>query len=272
MDVGSELRDARERRRLSIDDLARRTKIKASTLSAIDRNDPAHLPGGIFTRAFVKQYAHEVGLDPVDIVERYEAQFAPEPAPEVSSPEQRFVVDAARSADDGGSDSLRLDELHRLVIAAVVVLVAASLVVFVRSHRHPGPASTAAVAAAVPRPVGSIARRADVPEAVATSGAVRAATPAAGARPGAAGLQVELRPQRACWIEATADGKRAAYRLLATGERVSLVASNELVLRVGDAASMNFSVNGARGRPLGAPAEAVTIRLTPANYRTFVDR
>ena len=35
-----------------------------SALEALERNDISRLPGGIFSRAFVRSYAIEVGLDP----------------------------------------------------------------------------------------------------------------------------------------------------------------------------------------------------------------
>src|SRR5262249_7898023 len=35
----------------------------------------SRLPGGIFSRAFVRAYAHEVGLDPEETVEEFVAQF-----------------------------------------------------------------------------------------------------------------------------------------------------------------------------------------------------
>ena len=44
------------------------TRISMQALDAIERNDIARLPGGIFSRAFVRGYAQEVGLDPEETV------------------------------------------------------------------------------------------------------------------------------------------------------------------------------------------------------------
>ena len=73
------------------------------------------------------------------------------------------------------------------------------------------------------------------------------------------------------WGLWTADGQRVIYRLLGAGEDVRIEAHEEIVLRIGDAASMTFSINGAAGRPLGKAGEAVTIRVTPENYREFLN-
>ena len=65
----SELRHARERLGLSLRDISDRTKIRTSILGSIERNEIDRLPPPIFTRAFVRAYAREVGLDPHAFVE-----------------------------------------------------------------------------------------------------------------------------------------------------------------------------------------------------------
>jgi cytoskeletal protein RodZ len=69
MDTGTRLREARRERRLTLDDVARRTKIPVGTLRAIDCNDVARLPRGIFFRGFVRAYAAEVGLNPEELLQ-----------------------------------------------------------------------------------------------------------------------------------------------------------------------------------------------------------
>src|SRR5512141_1481126 len=79
-DFGSTLRAARERRGISLRQIAASTKISVAALEALERNDTSKLPGGIFSRAFVRSYATEVGLDPDETVreflERFEQQQA----------------------------------------------------------------------------------------------------------------------------------------------------------------------------------------------------
>jgi hypothetical protein len=148
-----------------------------------------------------------------------------------------------------------------------VILAAVSFIAFNRAHDAPprGHRGGAATAGVVGR-ASSAASDATTPQPTGTSGRISPAQPAANSR----ALRAELRPRATCWITATADGKRVAYRLVNGGERLTLDASRELVLRVGDAGSVDLSINGSPGRPLGARAQAVTIRLTPANYRGFV--
>src|SRR4051812_49099972 len=80
-DFGGRLRQARERRGISLRQIAASTKIAAAALEALERNDISKLPGGIFSRAFVRSYAVEVGLDPDDTVREFLDYFNQEPAP-----------------------------------------------------------------------------------------------------------------------------------------------------------------------------------------------
>src|SRR5205807_3721496 len=73
--IGQMLRDARERRGVSLRQIANATKISVAALEALERNDISRLPGGIFSRAFVRSYAIEVGLDPESTIQEFIAQF-----------------------------------------------------------------------------------------------------------------------------------------------------------------------------------------------------
>jgi cytoskeleton protein RodZ len=68
-DIGAKLRRARERRGLSLAQMAAKTKIPVAALDAIERNELSRLPGGIFRRGFVRTYALEAGLDPDQTVD-----------------------------------------------------------------------------------------------------------------------------------------------------------------------------------------------------------
>jgi cytoskeletal protein RodZ len=69
MDIGSELRLARKRAGLSIDDLTQRTKIQPHKIEALENNAFDQLPEGIYLDGIVRAYATEVGLDASDTVE-----------------------------------------------------------------------------------------------------------------------------------------------------------------------------------------------------------
>src|SRR4029453_17016294 len=59
---GPSLRSERERRGITLEAIARSTKINKSLLAALERNDLSRWPKGIFGRSFVRAYASLVGL------------------------------------------------------------------------------------------------------------------------------------------------------------------------------------------------------------------
>src|SRR5262245_743874 len=74
-DFGSRMRQVREQRGISLRQIAEATKISVSALEALERNDISRLPGGIFSRAFVRSYAAEIGVDPEQTVREFLSQF-----------------------------------------------------------------------------------------------------------------------------------------------------------------------------------------------------
>src|SRR5688500_447912 len=91
-DIGARLRRAREHRRWSLADVAKRTKLSIDVLQAIERNDFASLPGGMFRKAYVRMLAVEVGLDPNEIAADYCTQF--------ESPIEPAVQDRQRGVEE----------------------------------------------------------------------------------------------------------------------------------------------------------------------------
>ena len=65
------LRRHRERNRISLDEIARETRIKHELLEAFERNDLTEWPRGLYARAWVRAYASTVGLDPLDTVDEF---------------------------------------------------------------------------------------------------------------------------------------------------------------------------------------------------------
>ena len=61
---GDWLKTERERRGVTLDEAAAATKINRSLLAALERNDLAQWPKGIFRRAFVREYTKAIGLSP----------------------------------------------------------------------------------------------------------------------------------------------------------------------------------------------------------------
>lgn len=68
---GPTLRRVREARGVSLDVVAAVTKVPASLWAAMERNDLARWPTGIYARAYMRSYAELVGLDPARVVDLF---------------------------------------------------------------------------------------------------------------------------------------------------------------------------------------------------------
>jgi transcriptional regulator with XRE-family HTH domain len=78
---GRRLRSHRERRGIRLETIAASTKIKASLLADLERDDVSKWPNGIFRRGFVREYAAAIGLAPETVVAEFVTLFPDEGAP-----------------------------------------------------------------------------------------------------------------------------------------------------------------------------------------------
>jgi transcriptional regulator with XRE-family HTH domain len=104
--LGARLRQRREQQQIALSTIAEQTKIKASLLDELEHDDVSHWPAGIFRRAFVRAYAHAIGLDP-DVVVREFLERYPDPIEVVATPEPIPLHDDRASVSAGPPMRLR---------------------------------------------------------------------------------------------------------------------------------------------------------------------
>jgi transcriptional regulator with XRE-family HTH domain len=273
-EIGRELAEARERAGLSVEELSHRTKISVPTLLAMERNQMGNLPGGIYARGLLRAYAKEVRLDPEAIVRRFRAEIG-ENADAIerldriaAAASESRVVERLHSADIDAADRRRA---FRNTTIFLLVLLCGGSFYFAGDRITHWAAPLAHWAARSARPVAANVTESLTPPASAAPKPV-GTTSAQPAPPTdhADGLRLEIQPRESCWLSATADGQRVIYRLLNAGERTLVEAKSAVDLRVGDAGAFAFTINGAAARAAGAAGQAVTIHLTPQNYREFL--
>lgn len=68
---GPNLRRIREQRGISVQQLANTTNVDVELWEAMERNDFSRWPSGIFARAFIREYARAIGLDPESTVDEF---------------------------------------------------------------------------------------------------------------------------------------------------------------------------------------------------------
>src|SRR5262245_13876308 len=283
-DFGGMLRAARERRGVSLRQIANATKISVAVLEGLERNDISRLPGGIFGRAFVRSYAIEVGLDPEETIQDFITQF---PADSVTAghPTSSQVEDHEAHESDRrmATTFVRLIALSVPVAAAVVYFGLAGRPAFNTEAAPAAPVQPSSPAAEPPpapaaAPVSPAVDSAPVAPPATTTGSAGTATettpvPAVTSSAPASTeekVTVGLTVTRPCFVTATVDGKRTLNRLLEPGEKLSVDVYKELVLAVGDAAGIRMTLNGVDARSLGKAGDPATVRLTPTSFKSHL--
>jgi len=265
-DFGGKLREARERKGVTLRQIAAATKISVGVLEALERNDISRLPGGIFSRAFVRSYAIEVGLDPEATIQDFIAAF-PHDSVTAGHPRTNEVEDheAIESDRRTATTFLRLGVISVPIVGVILYFATAGRHAMT-AEKSPAPA-TAQAAAPAPPPDATPAPHDPAPPTT-SSPAPPPATPSA--VPAADRLTIGLSARRPCWVSASVDGQKAIERLLQTGEQTTLEVRREMVLTAGDASAITLTLNGADARALGKAGEVVTTRLNLSNYKDYL--
>jgi len=174
MRVGPELKAARKKAGMTVEVISKRTKISASKLIALEKNDFKNLPTGLYLFSTVRAYAREVHIDPEPIVERLRADFAEKDALDaLQALDATGVLGAKKVADARTSKDEQSNLLRNAVIAAGVVLMAAGAGAGAYLNNNgriaptvnsPSETPTVAISSPAPTTMVAVATAVDVPQ------------------------------------------------------------------------------------------------------------
>jgi cytoskeleton protein RodZ len=233
MVFGQHLRRERELRGVCLKDITQATRISQRFLEYMENDRWDQLPGGVFRRAFVRQYASFLGLD-VDktVADFVYSQKGPEPPPPATPTKGNLPWIAVG------------------VCAALVAGLVLSRVWVANSSKR----------SSVLPPAPSIVTIPEESEIYTGTGQPEQ------------GLIMTLEAKENCWVEAQVDGQVVLNRVLNQGETTTLEASGEIRLSVGNAGGLVFQVNDRPGLPLGRSGEVKRdIRITRENLPSLLE-
>src|SRR2546423_15255697 len=87
---------ARARKGVDLSRAERDTKIRARYLSALERGDYRELPGAVYTKGFLRNYAIYLGLDPEDVLRQWRRERGDQGAPEPMVVPPRPIAEPSR--------------------------------------------------------------------------------------------------------------------------------------------------------------------------------
>ena len=221
---GENLRRERELRGVDLHEMAEATKISIRFLQALEQDRVDILPGGIFPRAFVRQYGKYLGLDP----ERLVAEFVFATGGETAAARAPSVVhgEPPRTA---------------LIVGGIVLLVLA-FAAWALWPSRPESEVASSPSPVAPPPTFPHDRVYPPP-------AAGAATPAPSA------VVVGLLVRKRAWVEARVDGSTVLNRVMEEGETQRLDGRETVTLSLGNAGGIEYTVNGRPGAALGRDGE-----------------
>jgi cytoskeletal protein RodZ len=256
-EFGLHLKQARENRGMSLRQIAGATKISTVALEALERGDFSRLPGGIFSRAFVRAYAIEVGLDPDETVMKY-AELSDAianasmraPAPLEISDDDRAFLERQRQAG-----------VWLRVIAAAIVVAIVGTVAWWMTSRGKKTAADTTVEEQVTKPAPPVSAPPPAPAAASTAAPAPQQTRA---------IVIGIRAEETSWVQVTADGRSVLSRNLSAGESTTILADRDVALQFGNAGAISWTVNGRAAKPLGSLGEVKRATVTKDNVADFV--
>jgi cytoskeletal protein RodZ len=223
--VGQRLKEARESKGISIEDIAAQTRIPTRHLASLEASDWDKLPAATYSIGFAKNFASAVGLDRNEIGEQLRAEMGGTRLTPVF-PEVYEAADPARTMPKG------------LVIGALVLLAVVVLALTWFNNRSLEANEPATAEANVAAPVAN--EDASPPAPAATQPVVLDATDAV-------------------WIEVKDGSATLKLGQLAPGETYEVPANAVApVLTTGKPEALRISVGSQQAPPVGLPGRTVS--------------
>ena len=283
---GMRLKQEREQRGITLEQISQSTKIGTRFLRALEEDHFEQLPGGIFNKGFVRAYARFVGLDEEQAVADYlAATGASEQEPEASEASSRSEALAGPEADRAAS-------LPWGVFAILLLIAACSFAVWgfysrVSRNRNreilppssPPPAQTSTTstepsappqATAQPTnalqpssksvlPTTSGSRPAQLVSAPSPSSGKAAASPAPTEVTTPRELVLRVKAHEDSWVSISVDGEVTTQETLAAQSEKIVRARRDIIIRAGNIGALDFEFKGQPLPAQGAIGEVKTL-------------
>ena len=262
--LGEVLRAERERRQLSIHDIEEATSIRALYIESIENGNYEKLPGDVYTKGFIKNYATFLNLDADSLVKQFVEERTPEPTvEEITADNKDNVNKKVEKPQDIPAEKIDPPKLRR------------------RRHSDSGGVSTGLIAAVIliaaiaggawyfftsgDGEIADIENNPKVEQPASEEGilppgqALEEQKPnAVAAAPGnQSGVNIQAKFTGDCWTEVTVDGMIVFEDVVGAGQNLSWSGQNNVIIRVGNAGAVDITENGQHIGQLGAIGEVI---------------
>ena len=255
--LGDKLRAERERQGLEITDIEQGTSIRALYIESIEKGEYDNLPGEVYAKGFIRNYATFLKLDADAFVQEFNEERHPEQL--VAEEEQAAAEepkDKPASAFTVDSDfKVRIEDTAKRqnkILAAVVCLLVLGGAYFLFAA---GDSQQVAKAPQETKQVQTPAKEAPKSE----------AEDKAAAAPDAKHTDVEVvaKFEDRCWTQVIADGQTIYEGTMEKGKTMNWKGKEKVSITAGNAGAVALSVNGQDLGKAGETGQVVEKVFTP---------
>ncbi len=230
--LGKYLKKERENRKISLKEVAKNIKVREQFLRSVEEDRHDLLPSPTYVKGFLSAYAKYLGLDPNEVILRYENFLKGEPVPRQEVPSEEKITWSTKYLWGIGG-------------VIVVGMVASYFLFFNHSKPSIEPVSPKLEVKETPRPTPppKTAAKPSVPE----------------EKP----ITLQLKAVERTWASVQVDGQREQDITLQPGEGISYRAMKRIQLIVGNAGGLDITYNDKKFERFGKSGEVVTLIFTP---------
>lgn len=119
-ELGARLKEARLSKGYSLDDLQEITKIQKRYLVGIEEGNYSIMPGTFYVRAFIKQYAEAVGLNPDELLEQYKTEV---PGTQTEEVVQSYAQSPSRRKLSSRSSNKMMEAMPKIIVGLFIIVI-----------------------------------------------------------------------------------------------------------------------------------------------------
>ncbi len=239
--LGAMLRTAREEKGVSLAQAEAATMIRRAYLQALEDDEHGALPGAVYVKGFLRNYASYLGLDPAHVLSIYHREY-PDQSQEVVAP--------STIRPRGTSQLVTGGTVATLLLVVVVAIFSTYIYRQVQSFRAAEPPSQALEPTPTPIPP-------TVTPAPTQSAAPAAATPLPSPTVSPSGAEVTARVLQDAWLQVEVDGQRKFEGILKAGQTQTWQGKDDVFVWVGNAGGVSIVFNGQELGTMGAVGQVV---------------
>jgi transcriptional regulator with XRE-family HTH domain len=242
--VGEELSRARQERRLTVDDVAADTMIRATLIRAIEADNFDPCGGSVYARGHIRSIARVVGIDPKPLLAEFDSSH------EGAAPAALTLAAAPTDHEAVARSERRGPNWAAAMVAVLVLVVVAALVPLFRHHGSNSPASNAGP--------GPVTHTSTTPSPAASPSHSASPPPSATAQLNTNQASMLIRVTKdTTWMSVMTLSDKVLFEgLLPAGHQRLFTAKHGLKFTIGNAPAVDIVVNG---HDIGSPASSGSV-------------